>query len=84
MILTLAGQSSDCLICAAEKFLVSSTGFELMTSAMQMHVKIIASIIPFTRTHEPNKLTCLHLSEFIAQLVRALHRHRRGHRFESC
>ena len=28
-------------------------------------------------------LTCSPLCDFIAQLVRALHRHRRGHRFES-
>ena len=40
-------------------------------------------IIPFTGTYEPNKLTNWHLSGFIAQLVRALHWHRRGHQFES-
>ena len=37
-------------------------------------------------SHEPeklNKLTCSQLCDFIAQLVRALHRHRRGHGFES-
>ena len=39
--------------------------------------------IPFTGKHEPNKLTCSQLCDFIAQLVRALHRHRRGHGFES-
>ena len=39
--------------------------------------------IPFTGKHEPNKLTCSPLCDFIAQLVRALHRHRRGHGFES-
>ena len=33
-------------------------------------------------SHEPNKLTCSHLCDFVAQLVRALHRHRRGHGFE--
>ena len=33
--------------------------------------------------HEPNKLTCSPLCDFIAQLVRALHCHRRGHGFES-
>ena len=37
----------------------------------------------FTGKHEPNKLTCSPLCDFIAQLVRALHRHRRGHGFES-
>ena len=30
--------------------------------------------IPFTGKHEPNKLTCSSLCDFIAQLVRALHR----------
>ena len=39
--------------------------------------------IPFTGKHEPNKLTCSPLCDFIAQLVRALHRRRRGHGFES-
>ena len=43
-------------------------------------------------SHEPEKfkghstgfeLTCSRLCDFIAQLVRALHRHRRGHGFES-
>ena len=33
--------------------------------------------------HEPNKLTCSQLCDFVAQLVRALHLHRRGHGFES-
>ena len=39
--------------------------------------------IPFTGKHEPNKLTYSQLCDFVAQLVRALHRHRRGHGFES-
>ena len=39
--------------------------------------------IPFTGKHEPNELTCSLLCDFIAQLVTALHRHRRGHGFES-
>ena len=38
---------------------------------------------PFTGKHGPNKLTCSQLCDFIAQLVRALHRRRRGHGFES-
>ena len=33
--------------------------------------------------YEPDKLTCSQLCDFIAQLVRAMHRHRRGHGFES-
>ena len=36
-----------------------------------------------TGKHEPNKLTCSQLCDFVAQLVRALHRYRRGHGFES-
>ena len=39
--------------------------------------------IPFTGKQEPNKLTCSQLYDFVAQLVRALHRYRRGHGFES-
>ena len=37
----------------------------------------------FPGKHEPNKLTCSQLCDFIAQLVKALHRHRRGHGLES-
>ena len=40
--------------------------------------------IPFTGKLEPNKLTCFQLFVFAAQMVRALHRHCRGHEFESC
>ena len=39
--------------------------------------------IPFTGKHEPNKLTGSQLCDLIAQLARALHRHHRGHGFES-
>ena len=69
-----------------------STGFEPMTSAMPvqcsnqntaLHTTFLSYYIPFTGKHEPNKLTCSQLCDFIAQLVRALHRHRRGHGFES-
>ena len=52
----------------------------------QVHETIAYNLsyyIPFTGKHEPNKLTCSQLCDFIAQLVRALHRHRRGHGFES-
>ena len=35
---------------------------------------ILSYDIPFTGKHEPNKLTCSPLCDFIAQLVRALHR----------
>ena len=35
------------------------------------------------KCYQPNELTCSPLCDFIAQLVRALHRHRRDHGFES-
>ena len=47
-------------------------------------VGLMCSIIPLTGTQEPNKLTRSHLSGFIAQLVWALPRHRRGHGLKSC
>ena len=48
-----------------------------------LHITFLLYDIPFTGKHEPNKLTCSPLCDFLAQLVRALHRHRRGHGFES-
>ena len=60
-----------------------STGFEPMTSAMPCKEYRMNTHISFTGKHEPNKLTCSQLCDFVAQLVRALHRRRRGHRFES-
>ena len=48
-----------------------------------LHITLLSYDIPFTGKHEPSKLTCSQLCDFIAQLVRALHRHRRGHGFES-
>ena len=48
-----------------------------------LHITFLSYDIPFTGKHEPNKLTCSPLCDFIAQLVRALHQHRRGHGFES-
>ena len=48
-----------------------------------LHITLLSYYIPFMGKHEPNKLTCSQLCDFIAQLVRALHRHRRGHGFES-
>ena len=47
------------------------------------YITFLSYDIPFTGKHEPNKLTCSQLCDFVAQLVRALHRHRRGHGFES-
>ena len=55
-----------------------STGFEPLTSAMPVQCSNQLSY-----EHEPNKLTCSQLCDFVAQLVRALHQHRRGHGFES-
>ena len=40
-------------------------------------------ILALAEQIEPNKLTCSQLCDFVAQLVRALHPHRRGHGFES-
>ena len=67
-----------------------STGFEPMTSAMPVQCSnqlsrstLISYDIPFTGKHEPNQLTCSQLCDFVAQLVRALLGHRRGHGFES-
>ena len=53
------------------------------TSLNHTSQTFLSFIIPFTGTYEANKLSCSHLSGFIAPLVRALHRHRRGHGFES-
>ena len=54
-----------------------------LISNTALHITLLSYYIPFTGKHEPNKLTCSQLCDFIAQLVRALHRHRRGHGFES-
>ena len=51
----------------------------LMFSRERTAYNISFIYIPFTGKHELNKLTCSPLCDFIAQLVRALHRHRRGH-----
>ena len=48
-----------------------------------LHITLLSYVIPFTGKHEPNKLTCSQLCDFVAQLVGALHRRRRGHGFES-
>ena len=64
------------VICSAR--IISSFDFKHRTA-----YNILSYDIPFTGKHEPNKLTCSPLCDFIAQLVRALHRHRRGHGFES-
>ena len=54
-----------------------------LISNTALHITLLSYYIPFTGKHEPNKLTFSQLCDFIAQLVRALHRHRRGHGFES-
>ena len=53
-----------------------------LISNIALHITFLSYDIPFTGKHEPNKLTCSQLCEFVAQLVRAMHRHRRGHGFE--
>ena len=55
-----------------------------LISNTALHITLLSYDIPFTGKHEPNKLTCSQLCDLLAQLVRALHRHRRGHGFESC
>ena len=57
--------------------------FLMSVYLVSLHITFLSYDIPFTGKHEPNKLTCSPLCDFIAQLVRALHRHRRGHGFES-
>ena len=54
-----------------------------LISNTALQIKFISYDIPFTGKHEPNKLTCSQLCDFVAQLVIALHWHRRGHGFES-
>ena len=68
----------NCLNCPASARIISSFDFKHRTA-----YNISFIYIPFTGKHEPNELTCSPLCDFIAQLVRALHRHRRGHGFES-
>ena len=60
---------------------MNESSFELRTETI--NITFLSYDIPFTGKHEPNKLTCSQLCDFVAQLVRALHRHRRGHVFES-
>ena len=96
MILALAGQFKQ--LSLNLKNSGDSTGFEPMTSALPvqvrgsylhlisnnaLHIGFLSYDNPFTGKQDPNKLTCSPLCDFIAQLVRALHRHRRGHGFES-
>ena len=86
MILALAVESPEffrfmrhyCLNCPASARIISSFDFKHRTAH-----NILSYDIPFTGKHEPNKLTCSPLCDFIAQMVRALHGHRRGHGFES-
>ena len=76
--LNFSGSWDNCLNCPASARIISSFDFKHRTA-----YNILSYDIPFTGKHEPNKLTCSPLCDFIAQLVRALHRHRRGHGFES-
>ena len=76
--LNFSGSCDNCLNCPASARIISSFDFKHRTA-----YNILSYDIPFTGKHEPNKLTCSPLCDFIAQMVRALHRHRRGHGFES-
>ena len=76
--LNFSGSWDNCLNCPASARIISSFDFKHRTA-----YNILSYDIPFTGKHEPNKLTCSPLCDFKAQLVRALHRHRRGHGFES-
>ena len=60
---------------------MNESSFELWTETI--NITFLSYDIPFTGKHEPNKLTCSQLCDFVAQLVRARHRHRIGHGFES-
>ena len=82
MILALTGQFKQLI-----KLLKLSSKCEdhifTLISNTALHTTFLSYYIPFTGKHEPNKLTCSQLYDFVAQLVRVLHRHRRGHGFES-
>ena len=56
---------------------------DMIISKTALHITFLLHDIPFTGKHEPNKLTCSQLRDFVAKLLRALHRHRTGHGFES-
>ena len=75
--LNFSGLWDNCLNCPASARIISSFDFKHRTS----YNTFLSYYIPFTGKHEPNKLTCSQLCDFVAQLVRALHRHRRGHGF---
>ena len=47
------------------------------------YITFLSYYNPFLGKHELNKLTCSKLCDLVAHLVRALHRHRTGHGFES-
>ena len=77
MILALAGQFKQLF-----KLQVRGSYLHLISNTA-LDITLISYDIPFTGKHEPNKLTCSQLRDFVAQLVRALYRHHRGHGFES-
>ena len=83
---------SDCLIYTPEKFQVSSTGFEPIEDNFFNNIHLSTTLYKTFFIHSsflsqectsPTNWPWSHLSGFIAQLVRALHWHRRGHVFES-
>ena len=54
-----------------------------LKSNEDMILALAGQLMQFVGFVEPNELTCSPLCDFTAQLARALHRHRRGHGFES-
>ena len=87
MILALTGQFKQ--LSHEPEMIISSFDFKHRTSYLHLisntalHITHLSYYIPFTGKHEPNKLTSSQLRDFIAQLVGELHRHRRGHGYES-
>ena len=76
--LNFSGSWDNCLNCPASARIISSFDFKHRTSYNTLFI-----LHSFTGKHEPNKLTCFQSCVFVAQLVKALHWHRRVHGFES-
>ena len=71
--LNFSGSWDNCLNCPTSARIISSFDFKHRTA---YNISFIC--IPFTGKHEPNKLTCSPMCDFIAQLVTALHRPQRS------
>ena len=78
--------NEDMILALAGQFKLLSHEFIAylhLISNTALHITFLSCDVPFTGKHEPNKLTYSQLCDFVAQLVIALRRHRRGHGFES-